>query len=119
MNLLKKHSAIAIPVFIIIILTVIYIISGQTNMQKSIPEDSLAKSAPAVESPLQIVDLTVGAGKEAKDGNRIKVNYLGTLTDGTKFDSSYDSGVPFEFTLGAGVVIPCWDKGLFDMKVGG
>ena len=41
------------------------------------------------------------------------------MTDGTKFDSSYDRGQPFSFTLGAGQVIEGWDQGFAGMKVGG
>ena len=43
----------------------------------------------------------------------------GTLTDGTKFDSSVDRGQPFSFPLGAGQVIQGWEKGVAGMKVGG
>ncbi len=68
---------------------------------------------------LQITDEVVGSGAEAVAGKTISVNYLGTLTDGTKFDSSYDRGTPIEFTLGAGQVISGWDNGFAGMKVGG
>ncbi len=68
---------------------------------------------------LKIEDVKVGEGAEAQAGQNVKVNYLGTLTDGTKFDSSYDRNEPFEFTLGAGQVIEGWDKGVAGMKVGG
>jgi len=56
--------------------------------------------------------------KSAKDGDLLTVHYVGTLQDGTKFDSSIDRGQPFQFTLGAGKVIKGWDKGLLGMKVG-
>lgn len=68
---------------------------------------------------LKIEDLAVGTGAEAVSGKLISVHYVGTLTDGTKFDSSKDRGEPFEFTLGAGQVIQGWDMGVLGMKVGG
>src|SRR3989338_4214354 len=68
---------------------------------------------------LVITDILVGSGKEATAGSNITVNYVGTFADGTKFDSSYDRGEPFPFTLGAGGVIQGWDLGLIGMKVGG
>jgi FKBP-type peptidyl-prolyl cis-trans isomerase FkpA len=68
---------------------------------------------------LKIEDTTVGTGKEAVAGSKVKVHYLGTLLNGTKFDSSYDRGEPIEFTLGKGEVIEGWDKGLIGMHVGG
>jgi len=68
---------------------------------------------------LKIEDLKVGDGAEAKVGDNITVNYVGTLLNGTKFDSSYDRNQPFTFILGAGQVIEGWDKGFAGMKVGG
>ena len=56
--------------------------------------------------------------RTTKNGDTISVHYTGKLTDGTKFDSSVDRGTPFDFTLGKGMVIEGWDKGLLDMKVG-
>lgn len=64
-------------------------------------------------------DLVLGTGAEATTGKKVTVNYSGTLVDGTKFDSSYDRGVPFSFNLGAGEVIKGWDEGFTGMKVGG
>jgi len=68
---------------------------------------------------LQITDEIIGTGAEAKAGNAVSVNYIGTLTNGVKFDSSYDRGQPFSFILGAGQVIKGWDEGVLGMKVGG
>jgi len=53
----------------------------------------------------------------AEKGKRVKVHYTGTLTDGTVFDSSRDRE-PLEFVLGAGQMIPGFDKGVEGMKVG-
>ena len=68
---------------------------------------------------LKIEDVKVGTGAVAKAGTAVTVHYTGWLTDGTKFDSSVDSGQPFTFNLGAGEVIPGWDQGVAGMKVGG
>ena len=69
--------------------------------------------------PLQIDELEVGTGAEARAGQQVSVHYVGTLTDGSKFDSSRDRGRPFSFALGAGQVIKGWDQGVAGMKVGG
>src|SRR5690606_2645472 len=64
-------------------------------------------------------DLVVGTGEEAVHGKAVTVHYTGTLTDGSKFDSSVDRGEPFVFPLGAGRVIQGWDRGVVGMTVGG
>lgn len=76
-------------------------------------------STVSTESGLQIEDLTVGEGIEAEAGKSVTVHYTGWLTDGSKFDSSVDRNDPFEFRLGAGMVIKGWDEGVVGMKVGG
>ena len=68
---------------------------------------------------LEKKDLVVGQGVEAIAKKRVSVHYTGTLTNGTKFDSSRDRNEPFEFVLGAGQVIKGWDEGVAGMKVGG
>jgi FKBP-type peptidyl-prolyl cis-trans isomerase FkpA len=68
---------------------------------------------------LKIEDLKVGTGAEAKHGKTVSVHYVGTLSTGSKFDSSRDRGRPFDFGLGQGMVIQGWDQGVAGMKVGG
>lgn len=72
-----------------------------------------------VSPDLKIEDLKTGDGTEATAGKSVTVHYTGTLTNGTKFDSSLDRGEPFTFKLGAGEVIAGWDQGVQGMKVGG
>jgi FKBP-type peptidyl-prolyl cis-trans isomerase len=69
-------------------------------------------------SSLQIEDLKAGSGAEATAGQTVTVHYVGTLTDGTKFDSSRDRNDGFTFKLGAGMVIKGWDQGVAGMKIG-
>lgn len=68
---------------------------------------------------LQQEDIVVGQGAEATPKKRVFVHYTGTLTNGSKFDSSRDRNEPFDFVLGAGQVIKGWDQGVAGMKVGG
>lgn len=75
---------------------------------------------------LQVTDVKVGDGAEAKAGQVVSVHYTGWLYDenaadkhGAKFDSSRDRGQPFQFPLGGGRVIKGWDEGVQGMKIGG
>jgi FKBP-type peptidyl-prolyl cis-trans isomerase FkpA len=58
-----------------------------------------------------------GTGASPSASDTVRVNYRGTLTDGTEFDSSYARGQPAEFPLNR--VIKCWTEGVQKMKVGG
>ncbi|MEH1967781.1 MULTISPECIES: FKBP-type peptidyl-prolyl cis-trans isomerase [unclassified Nostoc] len=77
--------------------------------------------ANAVTTPsgLKYVELKEGTGATPQSGQTVEVHYVGTLEDGTKFDSSRDRGQPFSFKIGIGQVIKGWDEGLSTMKVGG
>lgn len=72
---------------------------------------------------LQITDTQPGSGSEARRGQTVTVHYTGWLyqdaTQGARFDSSRDRGQPFQFVLGAGMVIRGWDEGVAGMRVGG
>ncbi len=74
-------------------------------------------------SGLQMEDTLVGGGDEARRGQQVTVHYTGWLwvngQQGAKFDSSHDRRDPFEFTLGAGMVIRGLDEGVAGMKIGG
>lgn len=89
-----------------------------SNMNFDLQKDILEKDLQNVDQ-LQITDLALGEGAEAMTGKTVSVNYIGVLPDGTKFDSSWDRGVPFEFTLGQGQVIAGWEQGILGMKEGG
>jgi peptidylprolyl isomerase len=71
------------------------------------------------DSGLQYKDITEGTGESPKRGDNVTVHYTGTLTDGSKFDSSRDRDQPFSFPIGLGRVIKGWDEGVGTMKVGG
>lgn len=130
----KKYLVVTIILIILLIALGIYAITTkepksqalQTATPSATIEASMAPTATSSASPISmqtdkliIQDEVVGTGAEAVIGKKITVNYAGTLTDGTKFDSSYDRGTPFSFTLGAGEVIQGWDQGFAGMKVGG
>ncbi len=68
---------------------------------------------------LEIDDLKVGTGKEAKLGSKVLCHYKGTLENGVEFDSSYKRGNPIEFQLRKGGLIEGWIRGIPGMKVGG
>jgi peptidylprolyl isomerase len=69
---------------------------------------------------LEVEDVTVGEGEEARSGRVVEVHYVGvSWNTGQQFDASWDRGKPFKFKLGKGQVIAGWDRGVAGMKVGG
>ncbi|KAF1985880.1 hypothetical protein K402DRAFT_464185 [Aulographum hederae CBS 113979] len=82
---------------------------------------TLAPAALAYSSGAVEIEVTrpIDCTRKTKNGDSIQVHYKGTLqSDGSEFDESYKRGEPFAFTLGAGMVIKGWDKGLLDMCIG-
>lgn len=78
-----------------------------------------SKGEQAMVDILKIDDTQVGQGDLAEKGDQVEVHYVGTLLNGTKFDSSKDRNQTFKFTVGSGQVIKGWDEGIPGMKVGG
>jgi FKBP-type peptidyl-prolyl cis-trans isomerase FkpA len=90
--------------------------------QKALSAAFLSKAAAEAgaqktESGLVYRELRPGAGESPKATDTVKVNYRGTLVDGTEFDNSYKRGEPAQFALNG--VIKCWTEGVQKMKVGG
>jgi FKBP-type peptidyl-prolyl cis-trans isomerase FkpA len=84
---------------------------------KSYLEQNATKEGVMVtESGLQYEVLVAADGPKPAETDIVKVHYTGTLTDGTKFDSSYDRDAPAEFPLNR--VIPGWTEGVQLMNVG-
>jgi peptidylprolyl isomerase len=90
----------------------------------------LAAAPPAAAQPvittdsgLKIIEIRVGTGPTPRPGQICVMHYTGWLYEdghkGKKFDSSLDRGMPFEFPIGDGKVIPGWEEGVATMRVGG
>lgn len=94
--------------------------SASDLMEDDAPEgDAMAdENVVTTDSGLQYVVINEGDGAQPQSGQRVFVHYVGTLEDGTKFDSSRDRGRPFDFTVGQGQVIKGWDEGVGMMRVG-
>ena len=87
--------------------------NNESNKDEKASADKYAQTA----SGLKYVIANEGSGKSPKATDNVTVHYVGTLTDGTQFDSSIDRGEPTSFPLNR--VIPGWTEGLQLMKEGG
>ncbi|MCX6736714.1 MAG: FKBP-type peptidyl-prolyl cis-trans isomerase [Candidatus Parcubacteria bacterium] len=96
-------------IIVLVLLVVLIFVFSKLNNKVYVPPGNIK---------LQITDLREGTGEAAKVGDKLSVNYLGTLENGQQFDSSYGRE-PLKFTLGQGQVLFGWDQGLVGMKVGG
>lgn len=94
-------------------------VAGEENIAKGkafLEANKKKEGVKATESGLQYKIVKEGTGQKPAATDTVKVHYKGTLTDGTKFDSSYDRGTPAEFPLNN--VIKGWTEGLQLLKVG-
>jgi len=86
----------------------------------TLSKPTVARPTGDAPTDLEIVDITVGDGEEARAGHTVVVHYVGVShATGNEFDSSWNRNSPFDFRLGAGQVISGWDQGVTGMKVGG
>ena len=121
----SKFIFLIVPIFIITIVVVVMIFSKNTQ-KREIGDEIGIEDIYGSDTEDEDIDFNEfkietqqeGSGREAEPGDIVFVHYTGTLKDGTKFDSSYDRGEPFTFTLGIGEVIDGWDQGIVGMKVG-
>eukprot|EP01062_Namystynia_karyoxenos_P061286 TRINITY_DN5346_c0_g1_i2.p2 TRINITY_DN5346_c0_g1~~TRINITY_DN5346_c0_g1_i2.p2 ORF type:complete len:159 (+),score=30.75 TRINITY_DN5346_c0_g1_i2:58-534(+) len=88
--------------------------SAQSEPAKPPPPPPIREPFPGVRMEI----LRAGNGKHPEERRTTVVHYTGTLMDGKKFDSSRDRGAPFEFPLGVGRVIRCWDAAVASMEFG-
>ena len=126
----KKNMNMVLAVVICLALVGVLIfisINNKTNMAvnnnanntvNNVADNTTPTPAPTGQVPAGSAPI----GTVAKTGDTVAMNYTGHLADGTVFDSNVDPKFnhvqPFIFTLGAGQVIPGWDKGIVGMKVG-
>ncbi len=123
-NSLNQNQWIAVVVALTVVALFVYWTYSRNNQSTQKPAEVTESNTKQMNNistikGLEIYDEVVGTGAEAKAGQKISVHYTGTLTNGKKFDSSVDRGMPFEFTLGVGQVIQGWDQGFAGMKIGG
>ncbi|TSC82571.1 MAG: FKBP-type peptidyl-prolyl cis-trans isomerase [Parcubacteria group bacterium Gr01-1014_20] len=126
---MNKEKIIAVFVILVILVVLFYVFSKRNsppgkliqNLVNPLTEEEGELGSQILPGDEKLIkkDISVGSGAEAKLGDTVTVNYLGTLENGTKFDSSYDRKQPFSFVIGNGEVIRGWDIGVLGMKVGG
>ena len=98
--------------------------AAEQPIPESLKDTSKKPEIPRPEGPpppsLVVRDIVKGKGRAAKPGDALTMQYVGvSYSNGEEFDASWDRGEPFEFQLGAGMVIPGWDQGLVGIKPGG
>jgi FKBP-type peptidyl-prolyl cis-trans isomerase FkpA len=98
---------------LLLLLSITVVLYSQTYLDKAAAQPGAIKTA----SGLVYRELKAGSGASPKASDTVKVNYRGTLENGTEFDSSYKRNAPVSFPLNQ--VIPCWTEGVQKMKVGG
>ncbi len=90
---------------------------------KDLDQEPVITVTEGAEPPQELIsrDLVKGDGARIASGDEVSVRYTGvSWSTGEKFDASWDRGnEPITFPIGVGQVIPGWDQGVPDMRVGG
>lgn len=110
-EIMKKNNVI--PVFCMIMVLLSAALFGCGSSKSS------SNTTSSNTQGLKVEDIKVGNGNVVTKGSKVTVHYVGTLTNGTKFDSSRDRNRPLTFEIGEGNMIEGWEIGLVGMKVGG
>ena len=116
---MNKNFYIAVVIGILALIVFAYFIFGLNGGSSDMAAVPSTAPSPGADAKVKITDEKIGTGPAVKSGDTVDINYIGTLTNGKKFDSSYDRGQPFETQIGVGQVIKGWDEGVVGMKVGG
>ena len=93
--------------------------AAQTPLDPALQQPPVVKAGKGKVSELKVTEIIAGKGPKLTAGQTIQANYVGvTYSDGKEFDSSWKSGQPAQFPVGAGQLIEGWDKGLVGVPVG-
>jgi FKBP-type peptidyl-prolyl cis-trans isomerase len=115
--MLEKKNLVAI-LLVVAILLIVWLVISKPKEEVNTPAP-VQQAVTTQQSSPKIEVLQQGAGDKAvKAGDTVAVNYVGTLEDGTVFDSNTSTDKPFETEIGVGNVIKGWDLGIVGMKVG-
>lgn len=117
MKKLQTKEWIAIAVAIIFGLIFVFGFRLPFGRSEEVPSETFLPTN--LTQTVQIQDIAIGTGEVVAPGKQVSIHYVGQFENGQKFDSSRDRGQPFSFIADAGFVIPGFDQGIRDMRVGG
>ncbi|MGW4947877.1 FKBP-type peptidyl-prolyl cis-trans isomerase [Actinoplanes sp. NPDC004185] len=93
--------------------------AAQVPLDPALQQPPVVKAGKGKVAELKVTEIIAGKGPKLKAGQTIQANYVGvTFKDGKEFDSSWKTGQPAQFPVGAGQLIEGWDKGLVGVAVG-